>query len=123
MATYKKVGGAKPRSSASKPKFASGMSWQDMAGMPKTSGGGLPKNPDPRPMKPPGSGGGNFRGVVPTAYKAEHQAEWDAANHKERMAMRKAAPRVKPATSVSRTRKPKRGPASIKPPSGGLGKK
>lgn len=92
----------------------------DMHGLPSAVSGVIPSNPDPRPMKPPAS----FRGVVPEAYKQEHAAEWAAANHKERMAMRKAAPRVKPSgTTVKprKPRKPRKGTASIKPPSGGLG--
>ena len=100
-----------------------GLGGGDMYSLPKPS---FPKpgtfgNPKPRPMKPPGAGAGP-RGIVPQSYKDAHQAEWDAANHKERMAMRKAAPRVKPGTSVSRPRKPRKGGSSIKPPSGGLGK-
>ncbi len=113
MATYKpSVRGAK-RGAAGGPKKYTG-TWQDMAGLPKpTSGGGGPGKP-----MPPAKGGG-MRGVVPAAYKAAHQAEWDAANHKERMAMRKAAPHERAATSVTRKRKTKKGPASIKAPKAG----
>ncbi len=109
MATFKSTRKTtKPKTSVGGPKKFTG-AWQDMAGLPSVKGPGGGQS------MPPVKGGG-MRGVVPTAYKAEHQAEWDAANHKERMAMRKAAPHVKPATSVKRTRKPKPGGTSIKPP-------
>lgn len=99
---YKSAGGGakKPRTSV-KPKFT----WQDMKNLPPATGGG----------------GGTSMGKIPASFKAAHAAEWDAASHTERMAMRQRAWDrfgITPKPRPKKPRGPRKGGGSVKGPGG-----